>query len=161
MYRKDSEEEKPTCVRRMTDPAWIATPPTDLAAFVRHLHRLLPEGSRVVVEGTSITKDIQAFLEASQPPNCPVVQPDTIWPKPKMFHLPVREDLLAALANLIDKHAVPEICDHLKAYIDVCEILAWYDVGAEDPWLVGTPIPEVKMQEFCRLVGCTFKPYKK
>jgi len=133
----------------------------DLGDFVRHLHRLLPEDSRLVVEGTSITKDVQAFLEANQPPNCPTIELDTTWPKPKVFHLPVREDSLATLANLSDKHAVPEICDHLKAYLDDYEILAWYDVGAGDPWFVDPRIPEVKMQDFCRLVGCDFKPYKK
>jgi hypothetical protein len=159
MAGADNKENRAT-VRRMTKPVWTSTDRADLAAFIRNLHVLLPAGAFLVVEGTRISEDVQKFLREQQPDNCPSVELDTTWPVPELFHLPVTENALAELANLARSHAQHEICDHLKAYKDGQEIMAWYDVDCTDTWGADASILEGNLQKFCRLVRCKYRAYK-
>jgi hypothetical protein len=88
----------------------------------------------------------------------------------------VREDVLAVVADFSKKWyeigaatpglendayaAQAQICDHIKAYRDDREILAWYDVGDTSGayWYVARDIPKCKLLDFCRVVGSTLEP---
>ncbi len=139
------------------NPEWEVSAPADMVAFMKHLSGLLPEGSVLVLEATSIARDVKSFLEAHQPANRPTLHVETTWPKSKVFHVPVTQMNMNMLAELVENHALPEICDHLKAYKGVREILAWYDVCCDDPWFVDACIGEAPLRSFCETLGCTYK----
>ncbi len=143
-------------IQRLTDPKWQVSAPGDEIVFIRNLHRLLGEGAYLVVEGT-IAEDVKRFLKSCQPPTCPKIELDTIWPRPEVFHLPVSSANLEALADLMSRHALPEVCDHLKAYKGNHEIMAWYDAGWNDPCYVSEEVGEDRLAEFCRIVGCRYE----
>ncbi len=165
--RKD-KSEKPAEIQDLGAPYWELSGRVDPEIVVRNLHRLLPEGSGLVVEGTSATRDIQDFLGSKQPPACPSVRLETqralvfdgqrpIWRKAKAFHLPVTEENLQQLADLMQHHALPEVFDHLKAYKDKRMLLAWYDADPKEPLCVDLSIEEERVKAFCQLLGCQYK----
>ena len=166
--------QEPRRVYPMDRPKWKVTAPRNLEVFIRNLHRLLPEGSRLFLEGTVIDPEVKKYLILHQPPVCPAVELETIHSgPPQAFHLPVREDVLAGLADFArtwyeiyeatpgakGQLPVPQLYDHLKAYIDENEIMVWYDAGDEVPWFVGAAIDEGRLREFCALVGCHVEPF--
>ncbi|HEX9198148.1 MAG TPA: hypothetical protein VF865_01205, partial [Acidobacteriaceae bacterium] len=53
----------------------------------------------------------------------------TLWPKPKVFHIPLTGDNLADFRNLAENHAEPEVADHLVVYRGN-DVLLWaHDAG--------------------------------
>ena len=54
---------------------------------------------------------------------------NTLWPKPKVFHIPLTGDTLGQFRDLADKHAAAEVADHLGVYRDE-DVLLWaHDAG--------------------------------
>src|SRR5258708_34079994 len=91
---------------------WQVSPPSDPEAFVRALPRILPPGSTLCLEATSIADDVRAFLESRQASQIQEIRSGTIWPRSAMFHIPATPDNIEGLAQLFRNHATPEICDH-------------------------------------------------
>jgi len=159
--RMKPNEHNEAQVRRLLEPLWEVTGPVDREAFVRNLYLVFPEGTMLVVEGTKIPETPQAFLESNQPPDCPTIALDTEWPTPKVFHLPVTQELMERLATfaLIDDRW--ELCDHLKAYRAYQEVMAWYDADCNDPWFADGTVKEENLKDFCRITGSQYKKYER
>lgn len=82
------------------------------------------------MEATAIAPDVAAFLETRGAPDRRQIQPNTLWPKPKVFHLPLSGQNLAEFLALAESHAEPEVADHLVVYRGA-EVLLWApDAGA-------------------------------
>lgn len=148
-------------VRRLLEPAWEVTAPRDLGAFIRNLPHLFPEGTFLVLEGGAMAEEVQEFLRTHQPATVPEIVSDTIWSKPKVFHLAICPEIMNALSDFASTLACVEVADHIKAYRDDQEVLAMYDVGCHDPWLAAGTVTEERLAEFCRITGCQFRPYEK
>jgi len=160
-------------------PRWKATQPRSLELFFRNLHRLLPVGSCLFLEGVAVDPELRTYLASQQPAVCPAVELETIrrhGEGPPGYHVPVREDVLSVVADFSKKWyeigaatpglennayaAQAQVCDHIKAYIDDREILAWYDVGLTTGacWYVADCIHKCKLLDFCRVVDSTLEP---
>src|SRR5262245_33441003 len=84
--------------------------------FFGALVEFLPLFSCLYFEGTSINPDVQKLLEANAVSPMMTVPTGTLWPKPTVFHVIANEDFLRRLAEVSNRYANPEICDHFHAY---------------------------------------------
>lgn len=107
----------------------------DLYALLRAIDEAMPPDSILYVEGTSITPDVRQYLAARQADERVKVSKGTVWPKPVTYHLPLVGDNLSRLRALAERHAEPEICDHLVVYKNGRVLLTAYDAGADEVWL--------------------------
>ena len=89
---------------------------TDLYTLLRAIDEAMPKDAVLYVEGTAIAADVASFLESRTARDKRRIKPNTLWPKPKVFHLPLTGDNLADFRNLAEKHAEPEVADHLVVY---------------------------------------------
>jgi hypothetical protein len=102
---------------------------TDLKRLLQAIDETMPRDSVLYLEGTSIAPDVATFLESRSAKDQREVTPNTLWPKPKVFHVPLAGDNLAQLRNLADNHADPEVADHLVVYRRD-DVLLWaHDAG--------------------------------
>ena len=143
-------------VSRLGPEAWVVTAPRNRQAFIKYLHQLLPSGSCLFIEGT-VARDVKHFLRERQPTDVPNVPTDTLWPRPQTFHLPVTQKNTEGLARLMKQHALPEVLDHLKAYVGETMLLEWHDVYCDDPLFLSLVINEVVIKAFCEHLGCEFE----
>jgi hypothetical protein len=102
----------------------------DLYALLAAIDEVIPEGAVLYLEGTSIVPDIRAFLEAHPTEESEPVGRGTSWPRPKTYHLPLTGSNLSQLRELAERHAEPEICDHLVVYRGDQVLLSAYDAGS-------------------------------
>ena len=110
--------------------------------YVGDLHRLLaaieatmPEEAVLYVEGTSISDDIKAFLDANRANEAREVERGTAWPRPATYHLPATRKNLTELRELAEQHAGPEVCNHLVVYHDDRVLVAAYDAGEDNVYV--------------------------
>jgi hypothetical protein len=137
---------------------WEVSCAKDSSSFFLALIDLVPYGSILFFEGTSISKDIQLFLEARKPKRITKVALGTIWPRPKCFHMTIIRENLEGISQLVDKHVGPEIADNLHIYKDKKIILQWYDAFfASDPFYISKEIPEEKVKDFCSKLNISYK----
>lgn len=124
----------------------------DLCALLRAIDEAMPPGSILYVEGTSVAPDVREFLAARQTDDRVEVSKGTAWPKPAKYHLPLVGDNLRRLRALAERHADPEICDHLVVYKSGRVLLTAYDAGADDVWL-RRDLPEDTLRRFREVLG--------
>jgi hypothetical protein len=135
---------------------WEVSATRDSAAFVRHLPDLLPERTVLYLEGGSASEGIQTFLEPRGAPQPSQVARGTVWPRPRIYHLPMTGQNVAGLAALFETHAAPEICIHFHAYRGDELLLQWHDAFYDDPFLISLNISEDAVKRFCNTLGCTY-----
>lgn len=100
----------------------------DIAALARAIGAL-PDESTVYLEGNSMAKDVREVLERFAVESSTTVKRGTIWPKPRIYHAPAGPEFLSALEDLAERHAIPEIGDHLIVYAGEQVLLSAYDLG--------------------------------
>ena len=108
----------------------------DLYALLRAIDETMPDDAVLNLEGTSIAPDIVGFLEARQTTVRQEVARGTLWPLPATFHLPLENGNLAELRALAERHAEPELCDHLAVYRADQLLLTAHDAGFGEVYLV-------------------------
>jgi hypothetical protein len=100
----------------------------DIAALARAIGAL-PDESTVYLEGNSMAEEVRAVVERFAVESSTTVQRGTIWPKPRIYHVPAGPEFLSALEDLAQRHAIPEIGDHLIVYAGEQVLLSAYDLG--------------------------------
>jgi len=161
------------------EPSWKVRPVKDYTVFFEHLSSLIPEGSVLFLEGTSMSQDIKDFLgsvaieepkdvqvgEARDPDKLPQERtykvPILGWelrcnPRPHHFHIPATHGNFLEISKMSEHHAEPEMFDHLIIYRGKIGLLSWYDAPT-DPFYVSTEISEVSLKEFCAKVQVSYK----
>ena len=114
--------------------------------------RLLPVSATVFIEGTSIAPEASAFLtEHAQEPGREDLS-GIIWPRSEQFHVALGPAVLDGLDELAERHAVPELMDHLVVYDGDLVLLAAYDLGS-DPILISRDLPTDVTQRIADLVA--------
>jgi hypothetical protein len=102
---------------------------TDLYKLLRAIDLAMPKDAVLYVEATAIAPDVASFLETRTAQDRREITPNTLWPKPKVFHIPLTGDNIAEFRNLAEKHAEPEVADHLVVYRGE-DVLLWaHDAG--------------------------------
>ena len=89
---------------------------SDLYALLRAIDEAMPDDAVICIEGTSVPADVASFLEPRQAPHPSAIAPHTYRPEPQFFHLPLTGTNLSELRSLAERHAEPEIADHLVVY---------------------------------------------
>jgi hypothetical protein len=143
-------------------PHWEISCPKkgSLPEFLEALEGLLPGGSILYLEGGYPSKKDEAFLRTMSVPEQAHVDIATIWPRPKIFHIPATGENLAELARLAEHRAMPEIAIHLHAYHGDQVLLQLHD-AFDIPFYVAGEIPEEKIKEFCGKLGVGYKNVEK
>lgn len=139
-------------LRLSDDDALVVGYVKDFYALLRAIDEVMPKGAVLCLEGTSIVDEVAAFLDARQPVDRPAIEANTLWPKPRFFHLPLSGTNLAELRALSEHHAEPEVADHLVVYRDA-DVLVWaHDAGAGYV-TVSRFLPEETVERFRSSLG--------
>jgi hypothetical protein len=78
----------------------------------------------------------------------------TIWPNPLRYRLPFNDSTLIALAGFAERHAEPELVDHVFAYADSEPLLEFPDAfGRDCPILVSSSTNEAGLRTFAERTG--------
>lgn len=102
---------------------------TDLYKLLRAIDEAMPKDAVLYLEGSAIAPDVASFLESRPAQDRREIKANTLWPKPKVFHMPLTGDNLAEVRKLAEKHAEPEVADHVVVYRGE-EVLLWaHDAG--------------------------------
>jgi hypothetical protein len=135
---------------------WRVSGLRDAEAFFRAVPQLLPEATRVYLEG-SPAPGIVALFAAHDEHGAYHAPAGTMWswPRNHRFTLRASSVLFAELAEAAAHHAEPEICSHLHFYRDVEPLAHWFD-AFDDPFLVSKAIPRERLQQFARVAGGEF-----
>ena len=119
--------------------------------------KVMPKTAVLCLEGTAIAPDIAAYVQARQPPDPPNIDPDTIWPTPAFFHLPLTDGNLQGLSELAAQHAEPEVADHFVVY-DGTWVLLWAHDAGFDQVRVSRRLPELTVAELKSELGNALRP---
>ena len=97
-------------------PHWELKGRWNSALFFRALPAVFPNATTLFIEGTSMSQGVEAFLRSAAEPGDYLPVRQTIWPRPKQYRLRCDGETLGALADLAERHAEPELLDHLFLY---------------------------------------------
>jgi hypothetical protein len=129
---------------------------SDIALFIREMGMLFPQGSTIYLEGTAIVSGIQEYLGSIRAEETTKLEMGTIWPRPKIFHVPLVDEHLQRLAEFTDTHAMAEVCDHLHVYKDDEVLLQGYDIWDKVVYVSGKT-GEGPIKDFCARVDCKYR----
>ena len=89
---------------------------TDLYKLLRAIDEATPKDAVLYVEATAIAPDVASSLETRTAQGWRQITPNSLWPKPTVLHMPLTGENLAEFRNIAEKHAEPEVADHLVVY---------------------------------------------
>ena len=128
---------------------------SDFYALLRAVDETMPKDSVLCLEGTSI--DVVAFLEQRPSPAPARIDPNTLWPKPKFFHISLAGTNLTDLRALADHHAEPEIANHLVVY-RAGRVLLWAHDAGSGYVALATSLGEQTIERFREALGDALHP---
>lgn len=108
----------------------IAEGKVNSANFFNALTKCLPEATTLYIEGTVIAEDVASCYLSHQEAGEYLPPAQTIIPISNKYRCKFSDKLMAELALLADRHAEPELLDHLSLYKDTEELLLWHDAFA-------------------------------
>ena len=128
----------------------------DSSVFFAVLPKVFHEVTSAFFEGTSIASEVEElFLRfAASEPYLPEGQ--TVWPMSKKFHCRATLEFWTAVSQLAQRHAEPELCDHLFLYAEKQVILEWPDAFANTMWL-SPLIEETRVAAFSKHLELRFR----
>jgi hypothetical protein len=124
----------------------------DFYALLRAIDEALPRDATLYLEGTSIAPEVKDFLASRPAPDVHGVAPGTLYPKPEAYHLPLKDLNLAELRSIAERHAEPEVADHLAVYRGNELLLTAYDAGNDDVY-VARSLPGETVEGLQRALG--------
>jgi len=107
-------------------------------------------------EGGSPDTEINDFMAAYSIPEQAHVAVGTIWPRPKIFHVPASEDTLTKLAKIMEHHAEPELAIHFHVYQGTTLLLQWHDAFTQ-PILISGTLAEEQVKSFADSIGKKYR----
>ena len=135
-------------------PQWSVQGPKTFSELFRALQGWLPDGAILYFEGGYPRPDIEAFMAQTAIPEQTHLAIGTIWPRPRVFHVPAQGNL-GALAELMDRHAEPELAIHFHVYAGEKMIIEWNDAFI-DPIRVNATIPAQHVKALADALGTSF-----
>ena len=156
LFRWVPPEEREGIELDLSVPHWRIAVPKDFSAFFRALVHLVPEGAIAYLEDGSPPRELESFLNEKSVSEVSHVAMGTIWPRPRMFHVPATSENLLGLADLAEHCAEPEVAIHFHVYKEDRVLLQWFDAFI-DPMYVSAEIPEEKVREFCVRLGIEYQ----
>jgi hypothetical protein len=124
----------------------------DSARFFETLWRRFPEATTLYVEGDSIARDVKDCYRLHREEGEYLARAGTIFPRSDKFRCRFSANLVETLSALAERHAEPELLDHLALYRDSEELLVWHDAFA-NVLLVSRTVPESVVSSFATDLG--------
>ena len=135
-------------------PHWELKGRAHCALFFRHLAAALPGATTLFLEGTGLAPEVDAFLQSVAEPGEYLPKRQTLWPRPRQYRLPCDAPTLAALADLAERHAEPELLDHLFVYDGSKVLLEFPDAFVGGcPAFISADSDEQSVRSFAALLG--------
>ena len=134
---------------------WIVSGVYSTASVIGSLSQIVPNDAILCLEGISIENEVMNLFLNNQIEPKYKIKLGTTWPKPKQFHLPMNKVVVDSLVSLADKHAQPELFDHLSVYCDGTVLLEAYDFGS-DALMISESIDESLIQQFAKNLNCEY-----
>jgi hypothetical protein len=105
---------------------------SDFYELLRAIDEVMPKEATLYLEGheKDMASEVLRFLRSREPQDPPAVQPNTIWPEPQGFHLPLMGTNLEQLRAIAEGYAEPEVADHLVVYHGRQALLWAHDAGS-------------------------------
>jgi hypothetical protein len=139
-------------------PHWELNGRWDSVQFFRRLPTVLPDATTLFTEGTSVAPDVEDFLRSSAQPGDYLPMPQTLWPRARQYQLRCDTPTLMALADLAERHAEPELLDHLFVYSGSRVLLEFPDAFARGcPAYFSSDIDEQSIRSFAEAMGLHLK----
>jgi hypothetical protein len=111
----------------------------------RALDGWLPEGSVLYFESGYPDAEIEAFMAENAIAEQVHIALGTIWPRPRVFHVPGTSEMVNKLASIMERHAEPQLAVHFHVYREGIVLLEWHDAFSQ-PMLVAASVPDAKVQ---------------
>jgi hypothetical protein len=127
----------------------------DSARFFEALWRRFPEATTFYVEGSSVAPDVKDCYQMHREDGEYLPQAQTIFPRSDKFRCRFSIHLVEALSALAERHAEPELLDHLALYRDSEQLLLWHDAFA-NVLLVSRKVPESVVSSFAADLGLAY-----
>ncbi|MDT3778258.1 hypothetical protein PJI16_11890 [Nitrospira sp. MA-1] len=135
---------------------WELEGPNTFEELFNALKGWIPEDALLYFEGGSPDAEINRFFAIHSVPETLHVAMGTIWPRPKIFHVPATRIVLTELSGIMKHHAGPELAVHFHVYRNDAVLLEWHDAFFQ-PMLMSGAIPEEKVQNFANKIGKKFR----
>jgi len=116
---------------------------------------LFPRDAILYLEGTSMEKDVQDFLEARKVRGIiPLAKEGRGGAR--CFHMRLDPDDVSGLAALVERCAWVELCDHLHVYRGNTLLLEGYDITTHAAKLSGE-LSESRVKAFCKALRYDYR----
>ena len=139
-----------------TQGYWELLGPKTFSELLRALDGWLPEGAILYFEGGSPDQEIERFMAAHAIPERAHLAMGTLWPRPKVFHVPATPATLTKLAELMEHHAEPEPAIHFHVYRNDSVLLEWYDAFC-DPMCINGNLAEEQIRALADRLGTEYR----
>ncbi len=126
---------------------WEVEGPKTFVDLFKSLQGWVEKGDVLYFEGGTPDTIISNFMEKYSIPAKLNVGLGTIFPKPKIYHVPAKPDFIKILIDMMENHAEPELAVHFHIYRDDKIILEWHDAFSQ-PMLLGN-ILESQVKNLC------------
>ena len=137
------------------DAHWEVDGPETFEDLFNALKDWIPEDSVLYFEDGSPDREISDFFAMHSISEVSHVAIGTIWPGPKVFHVPATKIVLTELARIMNRHAEPELAIHFHVYRNDSILIEWHDAFSQ-PMLIGGEISEEKVNAFAEKIGKSF-----
>jgi hypothetical protein len=139
-----------------TNPFWEVEGPKDFVELFNALSVWMPTDAILYFEGGSPDEEIEDFMTNNSIPEVSHLAMGTIWPRPKVFHLPATDQILQGLSIIMEHHVEPELAVHFHVYHKDEVLLEWHDAFSQ-PLLMRGSIPEEKVKAFADKIAKKYK----
>ena len=137
-------------------PKWEVSACSDMPLFLLTLIGIIPEDSVLYLEGGYPDEEINLYFEKQKISKPVKVELGTIWPRPICYHIPFTSDNIKTLANIIERHATPEVAIHIHVYKDNKVLLQWHD-AFDCPMYFAETVDEENIKIFCEKLSLKYK----
>ena len=137
-------------------PHWELSSPKDFSSFLRGLLVLFKDDAILYLEGGRPPEELKSFFDDHCLSEKTRIPHGTIWPRPKVFHLPITIENIDKLSELSDSCAEPQVAVHAHVYKNNKLLLQWYDAFA-DPMFISNEIKEHQINAFAEALQVNYK----
>jgi hypothetical protein len=127
----------------------------DSAQFFRVLPAHFPDATSLYAEGTTIQPDVKALLVSFAEEGAFLPGAQTIWPESLKVRCRFGAELCRALADAAERHAEPELLDHLFLYAGDSALLQWPDAFSQEMYLPSS-LAEDRVSQFAGSLGLSY-----
>lgn len=124
----------------------------DSCRFFSALAKYFPDATTLYAEGSSIAEDVKACYRAHAEAGEYLAPAQTLFNRRGRFKCRFSPGLADALSSLAERHAAPELLDHLSLFKGAMELLSWHD-AFNNVLLVSKSVPANVVAAFATELG--------